>query len=182
MSKKKHDTAASATMTGIFDRFKKIEKIGELEETDRIDGKVCLVTGSSSGLGFAAAVALAKRGARVIMAVRSKIPEAGELVKKKSGSDAVEMMHLDLCSFVSVRRFCEEVKKRGLRFDIAVFNAGVVAGSDRITEDGFDEMLQVNYLAKFVLVNTLIKMEVFRQTGPPAGSSSPLRKPTGPGG
>lgn len=152
-----HNSPSSATMSGIFDLFKKRNKIGELKDGDRIDGKTCLITGSSSGLGKAAATALAKRGGNVVMAVRSKIPDAGEEVKRKSGSNAVKMLRLDLCGFSSITEFVEECKRLGLRFDIAVFNAGAVPGSDRKTADGFEEMLQVNYLSKFLLVNKLIE-------------------------
>ena len=157
MKKLDHNSASSATMSGIFDLFRKRTPIGTLDRNDRIDGKTCLVTGSSSGLGKAAAAALAARGGNVLMAARSKIPEAGEEVKRKSGSENVEMARLDLCSFSSVRAFREEARERKLRFDIAVFNAGVVPGRDRPTEDGFEEMLQVNYLAKFLLVNRLLE-------------------------
>lgn len=175
-----HNSPSSATFSGIFDRFRKREKIGELGGGERIEGKYCLITGSSSGLGKAAAAALAKRGGDVIMAVRSGIPGAGEDVKKKSGSSRVRMMYLDLCSFESVVRFCDEVKSENIVFDIAIFNAGVVPGRDRKTADGFEEMFQVNYLSKFLLVNRLIADGSIRKGGRIIFTSSEAHRSSGP--
>jgi len=119
-------------MTGILDLFKRQEKAGELKETDRLDGKCCLVTGASSGLGKAVAVELASRGGKVVLGLRSGIPETGEEIKEKTGNPDVEMIRLDLTDLSSVRRFCDEVKRRGMQFDRAVFNAGVVPGRAQI--------------------------------------------------
>ena len=77
-----YKSPVKATITGIRDLFKKHIPAGELKEEDRFDGKRVMITGASSGLGFATAVELAKRGAEVIMAVRSGIPSKGEEVKK----------------------------------------------------------------------------------------------------
>ncbi|MEI6900900.1 MAG: hypothetical protein WCL00_13560, partial [Bacteroidota bacterium] len=81
----KYNNPVTATLTGIMDLFRKQIPVGELKSTDRLDGKTVLVDGSSSGLGFAIAVDVAKRGAKVIMACRSGIPEKGEMVKRLSG-------------------------------------------------------------------------------------------------
>ncbi len=159
-----HGTAVSATLTGITDLFKPKQRIGRLEDDVRIEGKSCLVTGSSSGLGKAAAIRLAKRGGRIIMACRSGHPQAGEEVRKRSGSDAVEMEYIDLNDLSSITDFCVRMKEKGVRFDICVFNAGVVPGEARRTRDGFEEMFQVNYLAKFFFVQELLRNGVIRQT------------------
>ena len=151
-----HGSAVSATLTGITDLFKPKVRIGELDEGIRIDGKVCLVTGSSSGLGKAAAVRLARRGGRVVMACRGGHPHAGEEVRRQSGNDTVEMERIDLNDLSTVNDFCVRMRERGIRFDICVFNAGVVPGEARRTRDGFEEMFQVNYLAKFFFVRELL--------------------------
>ena len=67
-----------------------------LRMIERIDGKLALVTGANRGLGKAVASQLAQRGARVIMACRSGIPEAGDEVARESGSSAIEMLPVDL--------------------------------------------------------------------------------------
>ncbi|MCB0683774.1 MAG: hypothetical protein KDC32_23150, partial [Saprospiraceae bacterium] len=86
MSHGRFKNPVEATLTGIKDLFRRQPLADHLSERDRLDGKTCLVTGASSGLGFAVAVDLARRGANLIMACRSGIPEAGERVKQLSGS------------------------------------------------------------------------------------------------
>jgi NAD(P)-dependent dehydrogenase (short-subunit alcohol dehydrogenase family) len=157
MANKKYKNPFMATINGIAELFKKYPKVDPLKDFERIDGKTCLVTGANSGLGFAIAVHLAKRGGHVIMACRSGIPEAGEKVKELSGSDKVEMMKIDLSDIDSIHAFCDEIKKKGVKIDIAISNAAVVPGGSRKTPQGFEQMFMVNYLAKFILFNRLLK-------------------------
>ncbi|MEZ4979496.1 MAG: SDR family NAD(P)-dependent oxidoreductase [Chitinophagales bacterium] len=162
MSKSKYNNPFSATLNGILDLFRKQVPIGKLSPSDRLDGKTCLVTGSNTGLGFAIAQQMAERGAKVYMACRSGIPEAGEKIKKASGSNLVEMLKIDLSSIQSIKRFIAKVKEEGLQFDVAVFNAAMVPSGSKKTEDGFDQMFQVNYLSKFILVNGLLEAGAFK--------------------
>jgi NAD(P)-dependent dehydrogenase (short-subunit alcohol dehydrogenase family) len=155
--RQKHDNAFSATLTGIFDLFKKRKSMGMPGEYDNIKGKNCLITGANRGLGRAIAARLAELGGYIVMACRNGIPEASEYVKKKSGSELVETAYIDLADLRSVYRFCDEMKKRGIKFDIVVLNAGVVAGKSRKTEQGYDVMFGVNFLVNYVLVNRLLK-------------------------
>ena len=76
MAEGRFDNPIVAAMAGFLDLFRKQELSDRLKDTDRIDGKTCLVTGANSGLGFAIAVDLARRGGHVIMACRRQIPEA----------------------------------------------------------------------------------------------------------
>ncbi len=154
---KDYNSPLKATMKGITDLFRKRERVGELKEGDRLDGKRVMITGSSSGLGHATARALAARGAEVIMAVRSGIPEKGEAVKAAVPGASVHMLHVDLADMDSIRTLVAQVKERFGQLDILVCNAAVVAKSARKTRHGLDEMFTVNYLAKFVLVNLLLK-------------------------
>ncbi len=163
-SKQSHyKSPVKATITGIRDLFKKHVAAGELKESDRFDGKRVVITGSSSGLGFATAVEMARRGAEVIMAVRSGIPGKGEKVKQKSGSDKVSMMHLDLSDIDSIMEFCKKLKEDHGSIDILVCNAAVVPKKSRKTPQGLEQMFMVNYFAKFLLVNTLLDLDVFRR-------------------
>ncbi len=162
-SKKNYNNPLSATYKGISDLFKKNERVGQLKPDERLDGKKVMITGSSSGLGLAAAKQLAKLGAEVIMAVRSGIPERGEEVKKESGSDKVHMLHVDLSDFDSIKNLVAEVKKQFGKIDILICNAAVVSKKARKTKHGLEEMFTVNYLAKFVLVNRMLKADMFRK-------------------
>ncbi len=123
-----------------------------------------MITGSSSGLGFATAVEMAKRGAEVIMAVRSGIPSRGERVKELSGSDKVSMLFVDLSDVDSILKFAEELKKKFNKIDILVCNAAVVPKKSRKTPQGFEQMFMVNYFAKFLLVSKLLDLNIFNRS------------------
>lgn len=151
-----HKNAASATLTAILDRFSGAGKIEGAREDDRLDGRCCLVTGASSGLGKAVAIELARRGAHVVMACRSAIPEAGEEVVRRSGSDDVEMLHVDLADLQSVHRLADALRDRGRRIDVVVLNAGLMPAKSRRTEQGFEVMFGVHFLANRLLVERLL--------------------------
>ncbi|MDX2303465.1 MAG: SDR family NAD(P)-dependent oxidoreductase [Microscillaceae bacterium] len=157
MTNKKYGNIWSATFNGIKDLFKKSPRIGRLADDLRLDGKVCMVTGANSGLGFAVATQLAQRGAHVIMACRSGIPESGEKVKALSQSDKVEMLPVDLSDLESVHRLCNTLKEHKIKLDLLVSNAAIVPRKSRKTVQGLEEMFQVNYLAKFVMINRLLE-------------------------
>ena len=164
----KYQSAVGATLTGIGDLFRKPKDQLILEDSHRLEGKKVLVTGSSSGLGFATAVELVRRGAHVIMAVRSGIPVKGEEVRrlsisgreKRSGS--VDMIALDLLDMDSVRTFPARCLESFGPIDILICNAAMVAGSGRETSLGLDEMFTVNYYAKFLIVNGMVDAGCFR--------------------
>ena len=143
----------TAIATGIKDLFRKPVVQVHLSDADRLDGKKVLLTGASSGLGFATAVELARRGAHVIMAVRSGIPGKGEEVRKKSGSVKVDMIRLDLADLDSLEDFVKELKERFGSVDLFICNAAVVTRQSRRVQHGLDEMFAVNYFAKFILAS-----------------------------
>ena len=162
MAHGRFDNPVVASLAGVKDFFSKQKLQEQLKETDRADGKTCLITGASSGLGFALAVDLAKRGARVIMACRSGIPEAGEKVKSASGSTRVEMIPLDLSKLDSIHDFVEILKQKNIHPDVTILNAGVALPKARKTESGQEEMFLVNYLSNFILVNLMFSNGIIR--------------------
>lgn len=163
-SEKKYNSPLQATIKGITDLFKKRERVGVLSNTTNLNGKKVLITGSSSGLGFAVAKQIASLGAEVIMAVRSGIPQKGEEVKQVSGNQNVKMLYVDLSSFESIKSFVSEVKSSIGKIDVLICNAAIVVSEARKTSEGIDEMFMVNYIAKFVLVNSLLKEDCFNTT------------------
>jgi len=156
MANRNHSNPLTAVLSGLLDQRSNEPKIAPVPSGVRLDGRTCLVTGANSGLGKAIAVRLAKRGAHVIMACRSGIPEAGQDVRAESGSDNVEMIQVDLSDFDSMTAFCDELRDRNVTLDAAVFNAGVVPVTSRTSKHGLELMFAVNFLAKFVLLNRLL--------------------------
>jgi NAD(P)-dependent dehydrogenase (short-subunit alcohol dehydrogenase family) len=128
-----------------------------LNDGDTITGKRVLITGASSGLGLEAAVQLAGRGAHVLMACRSGIPEKGELVRKLSGNPHVEMMQVDVSDMNSIIRLADTLKKSSVKLDVLICNAAVVPAKSRKTLQGLEEMFMVNYLAKYMFVRLLLE-------------------------
>jgi NAD(P)-dependent dehydrogenase (short-subunit alcohol dehydrogenase family) len=149
-----------ASLAGVKDFFAKQELASRYSEKDRADGKTVLITGANSGLGFALAVEFAKRGARVIMAGRSKIPEAGEQVKKLSASETVEMRYLDLSSIESIHSLVQSMVDEGIALDICILNAATALPGSRKTASGQDEMFLVNYLSNVILTQALLNKSV----------------------
>jgi NAD(P)-dependent dehydrogenase (short-subunit alcohol dehydrogenase family) len=156
MAHGRFDNPVIASLAGVKDFFSKQKLEGQLKEADRADGKTCLITGANSGLGYALAVDMAKRGARVIMACRSQIPEAGEKVKAASGSQLIEMIHLDLSGTDSIHQFVETLIQKQINPDITILNAGVALPKARKTPSGLEEMFFVNYFSNFILLNLMI--------------------------
>lgn len=121
-------------------------------------GRVILVTGASSGIGYAAAVEFARHGAETIMACRS--PERGEaalagLRKSVPGAHA-ELMDLDLASLESIADFAGEFQSRHRQLHVLVNNAGVMAAPYLQTRDGFELHVGTNHLGHFALTGSLL--------------------------
>jgi NAD(P)-dependent dehydrogenase (short-subunit alcohol dehydrogenase family) len=161
----RYKSPVKATLAGISDLFKRPAGEWTTRDLPPMEGKRVLITGASSGLGFATAVEMAGRGAHVIMAVRSGIPGKGEEVKRKSGSQKVDMVHLDLSDLESLDRFASEITERFGPMDIIICNAAMVAKRSRKLKTGLDEMFVVNYFAKFLLVNQFTEGSLLNHAG-----------------
>ena len=156
MANRSHSNPLTAILSGLLDQRSKDPKVAPVPPSVRLDGRTCLVTGANSGLGKAIAIRLASRGAHVIMACRSGIPEAGDDVRAASGSDKVETIQVDLSDFDSMTTLCDELRDRNVTLDVAVFNAGVVPVTSRTSKHGLELMFAVNFLAKFVVLDRLL--------------------------
>ena len=129
-------------------------------------GKTVLITGGTSGIGKAAALALAAMGANVVVVGRS--PERGERaleeIKAQSRNESVELMVADLSAQAEVRRLAEEFLESHDRLDVLVNNAGLVQSRRTETPDGIETTLAINHLAPFLLTNLLL--ERLQQSAP----------------
>jgi len=165
MSHGRFDNPIVASLAGFFDLFRKQELASRLTEADRFDGKSCLITGANSGLGFALAVELARRGTRVIMANRNRSPEAVERARKLSGSDLISARYIDLSRIETIHAFVEGLVAEGIHPDVTILNAGVALPGSRQTVDGHDEMFQVNYLSNVILTRLMLDKGVVPADG-----------------
>ncbi|XP_011553326.3 retinol dehydrogenase 13 [Plutella xylostella] len=121
-------------------------------------GKTAVVTGGSSGFGYDTARLLAERGARVIIASRSeaKLANATESIRRSTGNENVDYRQLDMSSLTSVRHFASETLLSEQRLDILINNVGAINLPDKLTEDGLNTMMQVNYFGAFLLTYLLL--------------------------
>lgn len=122
-------------------------------------GRVAIVTGGNSGIGFEAAAALAARGAHVLLACRdaAKAKEARDAIVARHAGANVEIRALDLASLASVRAFADGVRADHARIDLLLNNAGVMAIPRRNTLDGFEMQLGTNHLGHFALTALLLE-------------------------
>jgi len=121
-------------------------------------GKVVLLTGGTSGIGKAGAVALAAMGATVVVTGRSAERGAAAVaeIKAQSGNETVELMLADLSAQSEVRRLAAEFLERYERLDVLVNNAGLVSSKRTETPDGLETTFAINHLAPFLLTNLLL--------------------------
>ncbi|MYA32677.1 MAG: SDR family NAD(P)-dependent oxidoreductase [Gemmatimonadales bacterium] len=151
-----------AFASGVVDRFVQRPTLSPVPECVRLDGRVCLVTGANRGLGKAVAVDLAERGADLLMACRGGHPDAGEDVRRLSGSDRVDMLQVDLADLESVHTLCDRLARERRRVDILVLNAGVMPAKARRSAQGYELMFAVHFLANRVLIDRLLADGVVR--------------------
>eukprot|EP00929_Paragymnodinium_shiwhaense_P094489 TRINITY_DN55080_c0_g1_i1.p1 TRINITY_DN55080_c0_g1~~TRINITY_DN55080_c0_g1_i1.p1 ORF type:complete len:386 (-),score=86.06 TRINITY_DN55080_c0_g1_i1:236-1333(-) len=123
-----------------------------------LTGKMAVVTGGDSGLGFAITEALVKRGATVVIANRNTT--AGEIAAQKigkaTGKKAVTALALDLSSLESVRSFATQyIGEFGESLSMLVNNAGI-AGPSVKSKDGYELVFEIDYLGHYLLTELLL--------------------------
>jgi NAD(P)-dependent dehydrogenase (short-subunit alcohol dehydrogenase family) len=125
-----------------------------------LTGKVIIVTGANSGIGYEAAKEFVRKGAQTILACRStaKAETAFNQIQAEITDAPVEFMQLDLASLASVRRFADEFTAKYDRLDVLVNNAGIMMNPYSRTEDGFESQFGTNHLGHFALTGLLIDL------------------------
>jgi NAD(P)-dependent dehydrogenase (short-subunit alcohol dehydrogenase family) len=151
-----HRTTLAATLTAFVDLWSHQPGLHPVDAGLRLDGRTALVTGANCGLGKAVATDLARRGARVLLACRSGIPDAGLEIARASGSHSVEMFSVDLANLDSVSRLADELARRNERIDFAICNAGLMPSKPGTTQQGHCVMFGVHYLANHLLLKRLL--------------------------
>ena len=119
-----------------------------------------LITGGNAGIGKATAIALAKKGAKIIIASRNDVKAAKAVAEIKAATNNEEIYSLtcDLASFDSVRACAQNYRKQFGQLDILINNAGLVTDKLQFTKDGFELQIGVNHLGHFLLTTQLIDL------------------------
>jgi NAD(P)-dependent dehydrogenase (short-subunit alcohol dehydrogenase family) len=121
-----------------------------------MNGKVCVVTGATSGIGKAAAAALARQGAQVVLVGRDRGRAEAAAAEMGAASTVPPKVEIaDLTSMDQVRALAGRLASLE-RIDVLINNAGLVLGERRVTQDGFEHVFAVNHLAPFLLTNLLL--------------------------
>jgi NAD(P)-dependent dehydrogenase (short-subunit alcohol dehydrogenase family) len=121
-------------------------------------GKVCLVTGATSGIGGVTAEALARQGATTILVARDPARGAATVqrIRQATGNLRVEMLLADLSVQAEIRRLAHEVQSRYPRLDVLVNNAGALFSRRALSADGIELTWALNHLAYFLLTTLLL--------------------------
>ncbi|MHB8597397.1 MAG: SDR family oxidoreductase [Ktedonobacteraceae bacterium] len=123
-----------------------------------MQGKICMVTGANTGMGKVTALELAKRGASVVMVCRdrAKGEEAQREIRRESGNESVDLLLADLSSQQAVHHLAQEFGQHYTQLHILINNAGAIFPHRRVSVDGLEMSLAINYLAVFLLTNLLL--------------------------
>ena len=125
---------------------------------DTMNGKICLVTGGTNGIGKATAQALAAMGATVIIVGRDvlKTSQVAEEIRAASGSNTVESLLADLSSPQEVRWLADKFKRKYSHLHVLINNAGGFFMRRQLSVDGIEMTFALNHLAGFLLTNLLL--------------------------
>ena len=131
-----------------------------------MNGKVCLVTGATDGIGKISARVLAEKGAKVIIVGRNPEKSATVLaeLKSSSGNENIDLLMADLAVMQEVRDLAELVISRYHRLDILLNNAGGYFAKHELTSDGLERTFALNHMSYFLLTNKL--MELLKSSAP----------------
>lgn len=129
-----------------------------MAEAQDMAGRVCLVTGATNGIGRAAAFALGRRGASLVLVARSR--QRGErtvaALREATGAGDVTLLLADLTSQAEIRRLAAEFLALGRPLHVLLNNAGVILRRREETVDGIEATFAVNHLAYFLLTSLLL--------------------------
>lgn len=129
------------------------------DQDPALKGKVCLITGGTSGIGAVTAEELAKQGARVVVVGRSRgrCEATVARIQERNGPDSADWIAADLSAQSEVRCLADEYQRRYERLDVLVNNAGALFMERRESVDGIEMTFALNHLGYFLLTNLLIE-------------------------
>lgn len=141
--------------------FYRAEKLKyPVPESSDMHQPIVLITGSTDGIGRATALALASRGAEVILHGRNR--QKGSTVRKElaeiTGDTVPDLLIADLSNRDKIRQMVDDINSRYSRLDVLINNAGTFEKERRLTKDGVEMTFAVNYLAPFILTRQLLPL------------------------
>lgn len=130
---------------------------GWVRNKSSLEGKIFIVTGANTGLGFETTKALVYRGATVIMACRNedRANKAVVKIRRKTSNGQLVVLRLDLSLFISIKEFADKIKTKYSKFDCLVSNAGAAYQGHQLTAENYESHFAVNYLGSFLLTELL---------------------------
>lgn len=139
-----------------WDQFNGKSTADDIARSIDLTGKLVIVTGANTGIGFEIACSMASSGARVIFACRNMIAgkQAVQKVKKLHPQANAEVSSLDLARFDSIKDFAHRYKDENI--DILVCNAGVMNSEYKETSNGIEHTVGVSHFGHFLLTNLLL--------------------------
>ncbi|GAB9476019.1 Ww domain-containing oxidoreductase [Globisporangium polare] len=155
---------STATTTAIAAKKTVVPDKWDATQLPSLAGKVAVVTGANSGIGYETALQLARKGADVVLACRSE--ERGKAALKTlqadlsvhGGAGSVTFEQLDVSSLASVRAFAERFLQTHERLDLLINNAGIMAVPHALSVDGYESQFATNHLGHFALTARLFDL------------------------
>ena len=129
-----------------------------IAEAKSLDGKICMVTGATAGIGLVTARRLAEFGASVVLVGRDPSRGAAAVaeIQRRVPDAILDFMCADLSDQTQVRRLSEEFEDRFPRLDVLINNAGGMFGKRELSADGIEMTFALNHLSYFLLTNLLL--------------------------
>jgi NAD(P)-dependent dehydrogenase (short-subunit alcohol dehydrogenase family) len=131
-----------------------------IEQIPSQNGRIAIITGANSGIGFETALELAKKDCTVILACRNmgKAEEARNKILELYPQAQVKPMKVDVASLTDVRRFAQQFQDEYEKLDLLINNAGIMMPPYKETVDGFENQLATNYIGHFALTGLLLPL------------------------
>jgi NAD(P)-dependent dehydrogenase (short-subunit alcohol dehydrogenase family) len=141
-------------------------------------GRIVVITGANTGIGFGTATVLAAKGAHVVLAVRNvdKGQRAAAQISARTPRAKVRLQRLDLSSLASVRAAADELLATHQKIDLLINNAGVMFTPKDVTADGFELQFGTNHLGHFALTGLLLDRLLVSKGSRVVTMSSPVHR------
>ena len=124
----------------------------------QLDGKTCLITGATDGIGRVAAERLGEMGAQLVLVGRNKTKGAEVGAALKARGIAVEFLYADLSSMAEIRRLAGEIRRTVERIDVLLLNAGAIFDRRATTPEGLERTFALNHMGYFLTANLLLDL------------------------